>query len=320
MKTNVILDISNILYRNFHGMKGSKFDIIVSAAHMAAFTSLNYYHREYAADEMVIAFDGRRNWRKIYTSKDPDCLTHKKYKGNRRKGLTKAELAKLERFDEHVVEFRDILREQTGLLVLHHEYLEADDVIAAYIQKRPDEKHLIVSADRDYLQLMRQPNVFILDPATKKNLTLDEYNDDADFFMFRKCIRGDSGDNVISSYPRIREDKIKLAYTDDYHLNNLLKNEFEVEYVCEETGDVKKKKYKTEEVFLENEMLMDLSRQPPGIRKMMFKAVDDCVAKRGKYNMFNFLRFCGKNDLQFMIQDISKYASLLKGGRQGSGG
>jgi 5'-3' exonuclease len=312
MKTNVILDISNILYSNFYMATKDKLDIILAKAHVAAFDSINKYFREYHCDETIVAFDGKFNWRKRYTREDPNRVTHKKYKGQRRQNLTAAETAKLEQFDEHVVEFREILKNYTGLLVLHHENLEADDLIAGYIQSHPNEKHLIVSQDRDYLQLLGQKHVMMLDPRTKAQLTLKEYYEDHEYFMFQKCIRGDQGDNVMSCFPRIRSTKIEAAYTDAFAYQALMANEFEVEFL-DDNGILQKKRYKTKEVYWENRLLMDLSRQPKVIRAMMTDAIERCKANRGTYDMFKFLKFCGRNDLQIIVQNISKYSKLLQG-------
>lgn len=312
MQSNVILDVSNLFYSSFHAHSKEQEDILLAMANKAFMDVINKYHRDYKSDEIVLAFDGKKNWRKTYT-RMPDAVTHKQYKGHRREKLTQSEKDKLERFDSHVVEFREMLREFTGLLVLQHDQLEADDLIAGFIQDRPKEKHLIVSRDRDYLQLLRFPNVRILDPATKKELTLAEYDDDADYFMFQKCIRGDASDNVISAYPRIRETKIKAAYDNEYDLVNVLQHKFEIEYLHPKTGELTKRNYKTSKVFTENEILMDLTKQPEGIRDLIREAIDLAYENRGKYNMVKFLRYCSKMDFQHIIQSINTYSAMLKG-------
>lgn len=316
MKTNVLLDISGILYRNFYGMTKEKTDIIIAMANMAAFDSVNFNFKKYGCDETVLAFDGKKNWRKAYTRRSPDVVTYKQYKGNRRNDLTQSEKLKLEKFDEHVAEFREIITSHTGLLVLFNDYLEADDLIAGYVQSRPNEKHIIVSQDRDFLQLQRQPNVFQEDPKTKKMLTLEEYDDDADYFMFQKCIRGDAGDWVMSSRPRLRIEKLKAAYNNDYERNNLMKYQFKVEYVCEKSGLPKEKEFTTGDVFEENEMLMDLSAQPNGIRELIMESIEASVENRGRFDMIKFLKFCGRHDLQHLIQNLTKYTGMLKGPRR----
>lgn len=318
MKTNVIMDVSNLFYSSFHAHNKESDSILMAMVNKNFMDIINKHYREHKCDEVVLAFDGKKNWRKTYTKNAPDpdnegCLTYKKYKGHRREKLTDAERRKLEMFDEHVIEFREMLQQYTGLLVLQHDKLEADDLIAGYIHMHQDEAHIIVSQDRDYLQLQRYKNVIQIDPKTGKKLTLAEYDHDPEYFMFQKCIRGDGGDNVISAYPRVRETKIKAAYEDDYERNNLMKHKFEVEYLCPKTGDVLKRNYVTEEVFEENEMLMDLCKQPDVIRQMIERSINASIENRGKYNMVKFLRYCGRMDFQHIIHSIQNYNKLLKG-------
>lgn len=312
MRTNVILDVSNLFYSAFHAHSKEQENILLAMANQTFMDIINKYHREFASDEIVLAFDGSKNWRKTYT-KMPDAVTHKRYKGHRREKLTEAEKRKLEAFDAHVVEFRKMLKEYTGLLVLFHDRLEADDLIAGFIQSRPKEKHLIISRDKDYMQLLRFPTVSIMDPKTKKYMTLEEYDDNADFFMFQKCLRGDAGDNVQSAYPNIRATKIKAAFHDDYELANVIQHKFVVEYFHPVSGEKMEKHYKTGKLYAENKILMDLTEQPEPIRDLIDEAIKDAYKERGRYNMVQFLRFCGRMDFQHIIQNVTKYSKLLKG-------
>lgn len=318
MKKNLVLDVSNLFRMSFHAHSKEQDDILLAMANKSFMDIINKYYRENQCDEVVLAFDGAKNWRKTFTKRAPDeknddCVTFKVYKGNRRDKMTDAELEKLKRFDEHVVEFREMLKEYTGLLVLHHERLEADDLIGGFIASKRKESHLIVSADRDYLQLQRFPNVTQLDPKTGKKLNLIDYDNDAEFFMFQKCVRGDAGDNVMSAYPRVRETKIKAAYNEDYERNNLMQNTFEVTYIHPKTGDAIVKKFTTGEVFEENEMLMDLTKQPEVIQEMITESIKRGFENRGTYHMVKFLRYCNRMDFQHLIGSIQNYNKLLRG-------
>ena len=46
-----------------------------------------------------------------------------------------------------------------GCDVYHHPQEEADDLIASYVRSKPGEIHIIVSADRDFFQLLTNPRV-----------------------------------------------------------------------------------------------------------------------------------------------------------------
>ncbi|MEO6305060.1 MAG: hypothetical protein ABIP51_18020 [Bacteroidia bacterium] len=79
-------------------------------------------------------------------------------------------------------------------------YCEADDVISYLALKNKDEKEcIIVSNDKDYLQLI-QPGIMVYRWKTKKlydNKTfLDEFKIPAENYIFQKIMLGDTGDKV----------------------------------------------------------------------------------------------------------------------------
>lgn len=312
MKTFLILDASNIMYRSFFANKDADEDVTIGMCHHMALMSMNKYYRKYQSDDVILAFDNY-SWRKAYTKNPDKCLTYKKYKGTRRQNLTKKEEERLAKFDEHVQEFMNIMKTKTGCIVLERKYLEADDLIAGFIQAAPDDKHILVSSDNDFIQLMRNPNVTIIDPMTDKPKSLADWNFDADYFMFEKCIRGDAGDNVMSSYPRIRKTKIEEAYNDPLAKVNVMNHTFVAEYLDPVSGDLIKKEYKTAEVFEENKLLMDLTAQPPGIRKMINETILDALDNRGKFAYFDFLKFCGKYQLDRILKSMDHLTPLLSG-------
>lgn len=314
MKTYLVVDANNLLYRSFYGTLSDDVMTTVSACHYSALTSMQYMFKKYKASDIILAFDDS-SWRKIYTNNEnPDKITHKLYKGGRRKNKTESELAQLAIFDSHVREFYSMMKENTAMCCVRSKYLEADDIIAVFVQERPDDKHIIISRDNDYLQLLRQPNVFIIDPNTQKEKDLSKWDYDADYFIFEKCIRGEGsdGDNVQSAYPKLRSTKIKAALKDNYLLNEIMEHEFEVEFF-DTDGTLVKKKYVTKELFKENQLLMDLRMQPEGIRKRTSNAIADAMENRGKYYRHSFLKYCGKYGLDELAKDIDKFVPILTG-------
>lgn len=297
----LMFDGSNILYKTFYANKNEDVITATGMAHHAALTTLNKYFKLYKPNYTVVAFD-RSNWRKDYTA-SAECVSGKPYKGNRRQTMTPKEREKFEAFLEHVSEFEEILRTQTRIITLSGDKLEADDLIAGTVELF-HETHdiIIISADKDMMQLLRYPSVVLIDPATGKPRTLAEYNMDADFFMFVKCIRGDAGDNVQSAYPRVRMTKIEEAYKDPYVRANMM----------EETWtDQNKREMKVKDLFAENELLMDLRKQPKNIRRRILETVDQSFDNPGKFSMFHFLRFCGKYDLKRISDSIDNFARML---------
>lgn len=312
MKTYLILDASNILYRTFFAHIEQSEDINIGMCHHSALMTMSKYYRKYKADEVVIAFDNY-SWRKAYTKNLKNCLTYKRYKSNRRQNLTQKQEETFARFDAHVEEFMQIMKAKTGLIVLERKFLEADDLIAGFTQQFPDDKHIIISSDKDFIQLLSNPNVSVIDPKTDKARDLSEWNFDAGFFIFEKCFRGDTGDAVISSYPRLRRDKIEKAWEDELLKVNLMNHTYTIDVINPDTGTLEQRTYKTGELFEENKMLMDLTAQPEYVRELIVEAIDNAFKNRGKFSYFDFVKFCGKYNLQNIIKGLDNLTPLLSG-------
>jgi hypothetical protein len=77
--------------------------------------------------------------------------------------------------------------------------------------------------------------------------------EDIDYWLFLKLIRGDTGDNVPSAFPRVREVKLKEAFSDSYKMLNLLN---------ESWTDINGNENIVKDKLEENRILMDLACQP----------------------------------------------------------
>lgn len=99
--------------------------------------------------------------------------------------------------------------------------IEADDVIG-YIVNKLDNEVVIVSSDKDYMQLVNN-KVSVYSPVKKKfydrNLVLQEFGVSPNNFLTQKILLGDNGDNVpgvkglgsktlLKHFPMLNEDTI----------------------------------------------------------------------------------------------------------------
>jgi 5'-3' exonuclease len=307
MKKYLLIDMSNILYRAFFANVKEDKDIVIPLCHHSALMSLRALDNKFKSDELVAIFDSP-SWRKNYTN--GTSISHKKYKGNRRQNLTPSQQENFEVFDEHIGLFYEFLRDSSSIITIKRDYLECDDIVEAFITEHPDDQHTIVSSDKDFMQLLGRSNVTLVDPGTLKHRTLIEYDYDPDYFMFMKCFRGDTSDNVQSSYPRLTEKKIKDAYTDSFKFTNIMEHEFDVEFF-DDNGVLQKRHYKTKELYEENKMLMDLTKQPDFIRRIAFKSVKDALANRGSFNIIKFIKFCNEHQLDRINQEKNSFSKLL---------
>lgn len=317
MKTHLLLDTSNLVYRVMLSDPDDT-ETDVGIAFHKALLSLNKFYKKFNAHDVVVVFDSPRSWRKLWTSeKNDEKVTHKVYKGHRRQNLTQSKLAKLQAIDSQLNELYEMFKNQTGLIVLKEPHLEADDLVAGYVNKFYTDKMIVVSADKDFIQLLSNGNVTLMDPLTDKPRDLSEWEHDAAYFMFEKCLRGDAGDNVQSSFPRIQSKKIKLAYTDEFTRTNIMNHTFTVESLDAE-GKLKEHNYTTSKLFEENKLLMDLNCQPDYIKELMDESIVKSIETRGTFNYFSFLKFLGKHKLQAVIKDVDKFVPLLSGKGKGN--
>lgn len=300
----LVFDASNVLFRTFHAHKQDDEKTISGLAHHQALTTLNKYYKSVKPTKVVMAFD-RSNWRKKYTATDK-CVSGKLYKGNRRTKLTPKEQERYEAFCTHLVEFETLIREHTSIICLSANSLEGDDLMAGIVQhyraKKDNSNITIISQDNDLLQLLKYPNVTIIDPANGKIKSLEEYNNDAKWFMFQKCIRGDIGDNVSSAFPKVRTTRLQLAYKDPYEYEKLMN---------ETWTNQNEKTFKVKDLYDENRLLMDLEAQPQEIRELIEKTIVHELENPGKYSDFHFRKHCGKYELKKIGDSLNQYINML---------
>lgn len=309
----LLFDAGNILYRTFYAHKGED-DITVAglATHIALLT-LNKYYKLHKPCNIIMAFD-RHSWRKDYTASD-ECVSQKPYKGNRRQNMTPKEEERYQQFLKHVGDFENLVRECTSITTLAADGLEADDVIAGVIQTlsvtKPDCEIILVSQDKDMIQLLKHDNVKLLDPATGDYRTLDEWDNDAKLFMFEKCIRGDGGDHVQSAYPRIRRTRILKAYTDDFEKTNVMEHTWPKPNSKLDDDGKPTEFFKVKDLYKENILLMDLEEQPEDIQLKMVHTVLTGMQDPGRFDYFHFLAYLGRYELKKVADNLESYVPML---------
>lgn len=302
MKRYICVDAKNILYRSFYVHKNEDELEIVKLAHHTALMMIYNYYKQFKPDKIIMCFD-RLSWRVGYTESE-ECLSQKLYKGNRRQKMTPSEKQKYKVFTQHVDDFEKMIREHTSIVALGEDRLEADDLLAGLAQmlSLDGDEVIIVSTDKDLIQLLEYPNVRLINPGDGKDRSLKEWNNDAELFLFEKCIRGDAGDNVQSAYPRVRKTRILKAYTDDFERNNLMNETWK--HIDGRTFTVK-------DLFKENRLLMRLDEQPEDIKESIIKTILHGLHNPGKFDYHEFMQYCGRYDLQKVSESSDTLIPML---------
>jgi len=147
---------------------------------------IRLYNVQFRSDfgEMIICMDAANNWRRD---------RYPFYKANRRKSRSNS-VYDWDKIYSVLNEVRDEMTTMSPFRCVRINRCEADDVIAAIVEKkRPEEPILIISPDRDFVQLQKYANVKQYSNLQKKWI---EPKVSAQYDLQEKVLKGDMGDGV----------------------------------------------------------------------------------------------------------------------------
>lgn len=320
----LIVDTANTFFRARHSAhrQSDTWDKLGFAIHVTL-SSVNKAWRDQKADHVVFCLEGR-SWRKDF---------YEPYKKNRavaRAALTESEAEEDRLFWEAFDDLKIFLGDKTNCTVLQHGNLEADDLIAGWIQSHPADHHTIVSSDTDFYQLLA-PNVnqyngiadelhtlqgildkrgkLVIDKKTKEPKKIP----DPSWILFEKCMRGDASDNVFSAYPGVRtkgsKNKVGLleAYEDrdkkGFNWNNLM---------LQRWTDHNGAEHRVLDDYLRNVQLVDLTAQPDEVKAQIAETIATGAVKKTRPMVgAQFLKLCGKYELTKLSVHAAQYSDFL---------
>lgn len=311
----MVCDVSNLFWRSVSAQQrygpADATDSAGLGLHMSLM-SLRKHWNNIKPDKLAIVFEGRQNWRKEYTRSD-QCYSQRLYKGNRVADPSMAVLF------EVMKAFEDLARQHTNIVTLVHPRLEGDDLIGGYAHHfaQQGDEVAILSGDKDFVQFLGNPLISLINPDDGKPRTLLDVCgvDDAGYFMFEKCFRGDAGDNVLPGLPRVRKTKLQKAYgvngapADDFEMTNLMNSSWE--FIHPESGD--KRMMSVEKMYAENDLLMNLRGQPPEIQALITQVIEHESENHGKFDFFQFQRFLGTYKLQQIAERSTDFVPMFSG-------
>lgn len=182
----IIIDYSQISIASFYAHPNAELneDFL---RHMILNT-IRMYSAKYKAEygEIVLACDGGHSWRK-------DVFPQ--YKAHRKKAREESGMD-WNLFFEYLNNIREEIKANFPYKVIHLQHVEADDVIATLVEQTQEfgknEPVMIISSDKDFIQLQKYKNVKQFSPIQKKMVS------DANprLYLFEHIIRGDSGDGI----------------------------------------------------------------------------------------------------------------------------
>ena len=321
--TYILVDTANTFFRARHAINGDA-DIKLGMAFHITLNSIKKAWQQFDGSHVVFCLEGR-SWRKDY---------YEPYKRNRaesRAALNEREQEEDRVFWEAFDTFKDFIIDKTNCTVLHNPQLEADDLIAGWIQSHPNDNHVIISTDSDFAQLIA-PNVKQYNGVQECTITHEGFFDDKgksvidkktkepkaapnpEWLLFEKCMRGDTSDNVFSAYPGVRtkgsSKKVGLMEAfEDRNSKGFAWNNLMLQRWTDHLGQ----EHRVLEDYERNRRLIDLSYQPEHIKDIIKDTINAAVEQNKNVGQVGvkLMKFCGLYDLKKIAEQAQAYADPL---------
>ena len=320
--THIIVDTANTFFRARHVINGDA-DVKLGMAFHITLNSIKKAWQDFNGSHVVFCLEGR-SWRKDH---------YEPYKRNRqvaRDALTEKQQEEDTVFWEAFDTFKNFVTDKTNCTVLQHKELEADDLIAGWVQQHPDADHVIVSTDTDFQQLIA-PNCRLYNGVQEVTTTPEGFFDkkgelvidkktklpkvvDAEWMLFEKCMRGATSDNVFSAYPGVRKkgskNKVGLVeafadrQTKGFNWNNLMLQRW-VDHNGEE--------HRVLEDYERNKTIIDLTAQPADIKEKIESTIKTAIDADKNISQVGvrLMKFCHLYDLKKISDQAQAYAEPL---------
>jgi 5'-3' exonuclease len=284
----ILLDYNQIIIASLFANIGNHHNIDIDenlVRHMFL-NVLKSYKKKFTQEfgELVICADGKNSWRKS---------VFPYYKAARKTSREDSDINWTELF-RIISLIREELQEYFPYKFIHLEHCEADDVIGAICHEYGSEgmcigeKILILSGDKDFIQLQKYENVSQYDPVfTKKWIK----NSNPIEYLKEHIIRGDRGDGI----PNVLSEDGCLAL--GKRQGTMTAKRFEALSNTESHDDLTKSRY------LRNKTLIDLSEIPEIYREKILEEFNKPVVK-DKNKLFNFFM---EKKLKHLMTDLQDY-------------
>jgi len=250
--------------------------------------SIRMYNKKYRDEygQVVIAVDGANSWRKG---------VFPQYKAHRKKNR-EASSMDWEKFFEILNTVREEIKENFPYKFVHIQGVEADDVIATLVEETQEfgkaEPVMIISSDKDFIQLHRFKNVKQFSPIQKKMVA----DANPKLYLFEHIIRGDKGDGIpnILSPDNAIVDNIRQSPITQKKLDAWLANAEKLEEVMDS---------ETYRNYQRNKQIIDLSLIPQDIKDNIINTFEShVVAPRAR-----ILDYLIKKRCRLLVESVSEF-------------
>ena len=284
----ILVDYNQVILASLFASIGNHTDVAADESiirHMFL-NSLRANRKKFTEEygEIVICADGKNTWRRE---------AYPYYKANRKKSRDESGMDWGALF-EIMNNIRSEIKEFFPYKVIHIDHCEADDIIGTVCHEYGSElnigseKFLVLSGDKDYIQLQNYANVDQYDPIRKRWIR----NDNPVNYLKEHILKGDSGDGV----PNILSPDNCLAVGE--RQKAMTKKRLALYSQGPEVMDEE-----TLRRFYRNKMMIDLNEIPQKYQDQVLEEYNK-EESVGREHLFNF--FVTKK-LKHLITDIQDF-------------
>ena len=283
----ILVDMNQVTLSNLMVQLGGNKNIEPDFVRHMVLNSLRSYRTKFVNEygELVLCYDNKVNWRREYFPN---------YKFSRRKDRKQSKLDWNKIFDTlHMI--RDELTEYFPYKVLEVENAEADDIIASVVfhvasEPKNYEKVLILSSDKDFIQLQKYNFVTQYSPIQKQYIN----GVDPTTYIKEHILKGDRSDGVPNF---LSPDN---TFVDELRQRPMTKRKLDA-WIDLEPSD-----YCNEEMmrnYQRNRTLIDLSYIPDDIKEKCTQTFLDAPEGSRKHLLNYFI----KNRLKTLMENIGDF-------------
>jgi 5'-3' exonuclease len=321
--TYILVDTANTFFRARHVVRGDISEKVGMSLHVIL-NSVRKAWKDFDGSHVIFCLEGR-SWRKDYYA------PYKRNRQDARDALSPKDAEEDKIFWETFDDFKDYIHEKTNCTVLQHPQLEADDLIAGWIQSHPNDNHVVISTDGDFAQLIA-PNVKQYNGVTGVTTTHEGYFDEKgkrvkdkktgeekaapnpEWLLFEKCMRGDTSDNVFSAYPGVRTKgtKNKVGLTEAFEDRNS-KGWAWNNMMLQRWTDHEGIEHRVLDDYSRNITLCDLTAQPENIKQLITDTIQAEINKEKNISQvgIRLIKFCATYDLVKVSEQAQSYSDPL---------
>jgi hypothetical protein len=289
-------------------------------------SSIFEFIKDFDADELIMAIDSKKNWRKkvfpYYKSKR--AIKRKRIDDEDHDWFS------FENYYNMLDEFLNDIKENFPFKFVEVDFAEADDIagVLTASEQLAGKNKILVTADQDYIQLLQNNYTKLYNPIKKEFVISTDPKRD----LLEKIVLGDSGDDIPSIKDRHKykpeffefcvnegyaenEDiaKIKIENSEEDFLKMELK--FYTKYYLKPTRATKfsKKLFNSlydegllqehiandkilKERFKRNNKLINLTAQPKELKNKILEKYEECETRSDLKNLFEYFIVNNFND------------------------